>query len=364
MMKRFKLPQLALAAACLLAGVIKLWACTIPVFRYALDRWHPDPYGVHVSEAWLETEKGKQFAEQVQELSELFQIVPGEEKEGEVALLQPAPGSPEVWRGKPDVKALKDMLNSPARRQIVEKIVNGDSVVFAMVLTGDAKADGELEAKLTKRLGYLGEVMSIPPQDPFDPENKLGPGPALKVGFSTVKIKRDDPKEQLLIKMLAGQNGDELIKGDQPFAAPVFGRGRALGAWKSEDLDDEGIDELCQFLLGACSCQVKAQNPGWDILIGTDWDEGLMKVAMAQEREAAEEPVNDPGDSPKVAAAKANTNASAPEVVTFGSNTDTEPPSTEAAPAKNGRSNNLVILAFGLLVILGGAWAWHKSAIT
>ncbi|MGB0583303.1 MAG: hypothetical protein ACPGVU_26775 [Limisphaerales bacterium] len=356
-MKRF---QLTLVFVALMVGAIQIWACTIPVFRYALDRWHPDPYGVHVSEEWLKTDKGKQFAEQVQELSQLYQIVPGEEKEGEISVLQPAPGSPEVWRGKPDVKTLKEMLISPARKQIMEKIVNGASVVFVMVMTGDTKADSDLETKLNKRLGYLGEVMSIPPQDPFDPENKLGPGPALKVGFSTIKIQRNDPKEQFLVKMLAGQNGDELIKADQPFAAPIFGRGRALGAWKSEDLDDEGIDELCQFLLGACSCQVKAQNPGWDILIGSDWDEGLMKVGMALERAAAEAETVEPQapstiDAPAVVAAVTNsvpapeTNSTAPETVTF--NSTPKPETTEAAAPK-GVKLIPILLGFGAAIVV------------
>lgn len=359
-MKRLQLPQLSLLLVCLFTGVIQLWACTIPVFRYALDRWRPDPYGVHISEAWLETEAGKQFAEQAQELSELFQIVPGEEKEGEIALLQPAPGSPEVWRGKPDLEALRGMLNSPARKKIAAEILAGNSVVFAMVLTGDKKADGELEAKLTKRLGYLGQVMAIPPQDPFDPENKLGPGPELKVGFTTVKIQRDDPQEQLLIKMLAGQNGDELIKSEQPFAAPVFGRGRALGAWKSEDLDDEGIDELCQFLLGACSCQVKAQNPGWDILIGTDWDEGLMKVAMAREREADETTASAPDDDHAPEPEK-KTEPLEPEVVTFGAKEESKPAPT-APQVETGGSPKPFILIVGLILLLGGFLAWRSSA--
>ncbi len=61
--------------------------------------------------------------------------------------------------------------------------------------------------------------------------------------------------------MLAGPKLAELPAG-KPFVAPVFGQGRVLGAWGAESMDVEGIEEASFFLTGACSCQVKAQNPG------------------------------------------------------------------------------------------------------
>jgi|GEM_PF-365180 len=338
MMTKLLKPRISvLAGACLLFGVIQVLACTVPVFRYALDRWHPDPYGIHVSEAWLETEAGKEFVKAVGELSHTLQIVPGEEKDGEAALLQPAPGSPELWRGKAEVDEIAKLLTSPARKSVVDGLVTGSSAVWVMVLSGDTKLDTEFEASLTKRLKYLEQVATIPPQDPFDPENKLGPGPKLAVGFSTVKVHRNDPAEALFIKMLAGQDGEELLQGKEPFAAPVFGRGRALGAWAAADLDDEGIDELSLFLLGACSCQVKAQNPGWDVLIDTDWDARLMKVAMALEAETMEvADVKPDAESDTDSVASAAPVEAKPEVMVFGKS-DPEPsvaPATETAAAE------------------------------
>ena len=32
------------------------------------------------------------------------------------------------------------------------------------------------------------------------------------------------------------------------------------------------IDEACVFLTGACSCEVKEQNPGVDLAMAVDWD--------------------------------------------------------------------------------------------
>ena len=60
--------------------------------------------------------------------------------------------------------------------------------------------------------------------------------------------------------------------------APVFGQGRVLGAWTGETMDVEGIEEESFFLTGACSCEVKAQNPGWDLLLDVDWEKALRAV--------------------------------------------------------------------------------------
>ena len=35
------------------------------------------------------------------------------------------------------------------------------------------------------------------------------------------------------------------------------------------------IHDLTEFLCGACSCQVKEQNPGFDLLLSTNWAEAL-----------------------------------------------------------------------------------------
>jgi hypothetical protein len=40
-------------------------------------------------------------------------------------------------------------------------------------------------------------------------------------------------------------------------------------------LNADLIRELTEFLCGACSCQVKEQNPGFDLLLTTDWNRAL-----------------------------------------------------------------------------------------
>jgi len=43
----------------------------------------------------------------------------------------------------------------------------------------------------------------------------------------------------------------------------------------NEFIADEYIERVSEFLTGACSCEVKSLNPGFDILIPVDWVGGI-----------------------------------------------------------------------------------------
>lgn len=101
--------------------------------------------------------------------------------------------------------------------------------------------------------------------DTNDPSNTLCPGPELEIKFHVLRVSRDAPEEKQFINMLRGpEPEDDLDEGG--FFVPIFGRGRALAAIPNSAIDDSIIDDACLLLLGACSCDVKHLNPGWDIL--------------------------------------------------------------------------------------------------
>ncbi|MFC4990811.1 hypothetical protein [Rubritalea tangerina] len=52
---------------------------------------------------------------------------------------------------------------------------------------------------------------------------------------------------------------------------PIFGRGRFLAPLPADKVSYDTLLNGCQYLCGACSCQVKEQNPGADLLIQEDW---------------------------------------------------------------------------------------------
>lgn len=264
-------------------------ACTVPVFRYALDNWSPDAYRLEVSAADAKDEAVAQFLRNLGTSSPYnIQGIRLQKDEGGQSRLMFPPGKEgliaEVWHGGLNADALAEFVQSPARKKLVEQMLGGATAVWVFVESGDKPADDAAVAKIEKRLRYLETITQLPAIDPTDPSSKLGPGPKLQVKFGLLRVAATDAAEKIFLKMLAGaKTPDRSQKG--AWLAAVFGRGRVLGAWPANGFGDEQVEEVCVFLLGACSCQVKNLNPGWDILLSVDWDAGLQaadKLAKAE----------------------------------------------------------------------------------
>ncbi len=271
----------SIAAALLL--LVGAQACSIPVFRYALDRWPADRFVLEVSPKDGSDEQVAKFLRNFTDSTPL-NLTPVRLKEDSGSRLtfpHPEPGSAPAWSGTLEATVLAQIADSPARAEIVRRTLAGESAVWVLVESGRKDDDERAAATMEKRLRYLETASILPPIDPSDPTSKLGPGPKLGVKFSLVRIRADDAAEQTFVKMLAGPKPDAALQGG-PWYSVVFGRGRALGAWPAEGFGEEQIDEVCGFLLGACSCEVKRMNPGWDLLLRADWDAELATAEQAR----------------------------------------------------------------------------------
>lgn len=256
-------------------------ACTIPVFRYALDRWEADRFQLILPAS----------TSQNTELNDLLRPLWANGKANlditkakdvgitSADLRDSKTRERSLWSGTLDKAALESVLDSPGRREITRRILAGESVVWVVVDDGKAESQPEME-RIERRLRFLEQVATMPIQDPNDPDSQLGPGPALMLKFTSLRLRADDPAEKVLTAMLAGPQGK--VDATRAFAAPVFGRGRVLGAWNLDKLDDAALEDACMFLVGRCSCRMKNENPGWDILMNVDWPQALEKVKAAK----------------------------------------------------------------------------------
>jgi hypothetical protein len=99
---------------------------------------------------------------------------------------------------------------------------------------------------------------------------------SVKIAFSVLRVSRTDLKEKVLVAQL------NTIKksppdADGPVVFPVFGRGRALDGMAGVGITPESLAGVVKFLCGDCSCQVKAQNPGTDLILAANWKDGAGK---------------------------------------------------------------------------------------
>ena len=62
---------------------------------------------------------------------------------------------------------------------------------------------------------------------------------------------------------------------DGPVLVPVFGRGRILDAIPAESVSKQTVINACRYMVGECSCTVKALNPGVDLILNVDWQQKL-----------------------------------------------------------------------------------------
>jgi hypothetical protein len=279
-----------------LALATAVLGCSVPVFRYALEHWPADPFQVlvfHRGALSAELEQALTAAEVTEgarpnvrvrrvdlddsppaELERLFEQQPEARTPWLIVRFPSSSGIPEPVLSAPlTVHTLAQILDSPARRELVRRLGEGESAVWLLLESGDKAADAAAEQRLQERLDYLQGVMSLPKLDESDIANGLVSVPEedLRLEFSLLRIARTDAAEVTLVRqLLLSEDGLEEVEGE-PMVFPVFGQGRALYALVGEGIRNETIEAAAGFLIGKCSCQVKEQNPGMDLLMTADW---------------------------------------------------------------------------------------------
>lgn len=241
------------------------FACSVPVFRYALEHWSADPYRVTLPHG--------------AKLEGNFKITTADTKTIELRHPLSMRHDDVIWSAEYSEENVKRLVDSPARKEIAERLGSGESAVWVLLESGDAAKDAAAEKFLNERLDYLAGVMELPKLDAQDIKNGLisVPGDGLRLAFSTLRLKRNDPAESAYVAMLLASEPD-LKELDEPMAFPIFGQGRMLYALVGKGIRVETVDRAAQFLIGSCSCQVKEQNPGVDLVMAVDWQ----KLVQAQ----------------------------------------------------------------------------------
>ncbi|RMF41149.1 MAG: hypothetical protein D6753_10135 [Planctomycetota bacterium] len=281
--------------------------CNIPVFRYALERWQTDPLDaiifyandlapdqrslVEVLRA-IGTEAGGHAPLQVS-LVDLRQPLNDELRATWKRVENQADGSPllvvqgkhprgtyQCWASPLTADAIRTLIDSPARREISRRILSGDAIVWVVLRGADgeeARRTAELLRRESDRLAAAIEL----PEGIGLPGSELFSEIPLLVQFTVLEVDRHDPREAFLVQVLQGMRPAAFESG-QPLVVPFFGRGRALEIIPADQLDAALVRDLARFLCGACSCQVKEQNPGFDLFFNVQWNRELFGEAGFQ----------------------------------------------------------------------------------
>jgi hypothetical protein len=282
-------------------------ACTIPVFRYALEHWESDRFQVIVYHDGPLTPEQSASLDKLDQQSavhggplniELIRYDVSSPTPPKLLVAErPSPEQPlplvEVrirvggtpaggaqwarrWLG-PLTAATSEsgLFDSPARQEIVRRILDGDSAVW-LVIAPNAEQGRQASAALQQSLDAAVENIP-PPQGIGLPGSELLASVPLEIRFSVLTLTHGDAAETPFLELLSANANH--WKTDATYVVPVFGRCRALEVMPYAELDAALTQEIAEFICGACSCQVKQANPGFDLLVAANWEEKLFGTA-------------------------------------------------------------------------------------
>ena len=166
------------------------------------------------------------------------------------------------------------------RTKIAERILDGESAVWIFLESGDTDQDNATAEMLKSQLSHMESTLKLPETVDWTAdgtESSSSNEQELRIAFSLIRVSRDDPREMMLIQMLMHSEPDLFDYISYPMVFPVYGRGRALYALIGDGINERNIHLACTFVTGACSCEIKAINPGVDLLMTVDWDAGIQE---------------------------------------------------------------------------------------
>ena len=317
--RRCRRAALLVCLGLVLAGSVL--ACQVPVFRYALERWDSDRYRVIIlSEGVVENTVKEQLlpltgtpgspghanvrvhdvaTDQDPFVRQLWKRY-GSGSKTLMVTLYPEESSiaPDEVACVTELSALHvaQVLDSPTRNEIIHRLAAGQSAVWVLLESGNAAKDQAALKTLNTQLASDAVWLKLPSPEEMEikPDLLASTKIQLRIEFSVISLNRDDPQEKFLVDCLLNSESD-LRDFDEPLAFPVFGRGRVLYALVGQGIAADTIRKASAFIVGPCSCQVKEQNPGFDLLLNCNWSELVGDVFIS-------DPIPGSGAQPKLLA--------------------------------------------------------------
>lgn len=299
--------------ACSAIGSSPATACTTPVYRYAMYNWAGAPFYVFHFCHGEPSGEDKALNEKVAGLydadppvnitleevdvtdQQQLERLPGIVRmtwQAEADGIAPAyvvftPWGARLITGRIVAEELAAMVDSPARQRLGKLLHEGNAVVL-LILTGpdeqknrqSEKAAAEVLAKAAAgeipvtAPGYAYMPEEFLPQSPDDeqPQDDAQEETPEEFKVAMMKVSRSDPAERWLVEMLLAVEPDLYEFPEEPMVFAVYGRGRAMPPYVGKGITPENLIDCVVFLGSACSCLVKEQNPGMDLLMQWDWE--------------------------------------------------------------------------------------------
>lgn len=145
--------------------------------------------------------------------------------------------------------ALRNLTHSPLREKVAAELMAGKLCVMVYLKTDNREKDekGLLTIKKAIDTSPFGKIISV------------------------VEISRNSREEEHFASLLLHVE-DDLKPIQEPMLFGVFGRFKALEPLLGKGISEENINLMIDYLTAECSCLIKDDLPGTDILFTNSWD--------------------------------------------------------------------------------------------
>jgi len=233
----------------ILAGLISL-ACTTRVSEWVLLNALPNQYSLVYFHSGKVTEtiakQNKEILEDIKNANVLFRTVARED------IKTPYYGlyyENRLFIRYDNPAQLKNLTSSPLREKVASELMAGKLCVMVYLKTDNKEKDDKgLQAlKRAVESSPFGSIIPI------------------------VEISRNNKEETHFASLLLNVE-DDLKTIQEPMLFGVFGRFKALEPLLGKGISEDNIALMIDFLTAECSCLIKDDLPGTDILFTNNWD--------------------------------------------------------------------------------------------
>jgi hypothetical protein len=301
------------------AAAVPAAACNTPVHRFALYNWESSPYWVvhlHAGAAGAGAAAIERrlaaLAEEapapnvafvsvgVDNAEQLEAAPPFVREARERHREEPLPidlvfnsHGVEIFAGRLSEKDVDGLVDSPARRRLLEQLSASDHALLLFVpgLSGEENARARAEVEKTRALAEkeigrrAGDLGDAPAPDAA----ATGGVPAAARGRVEFFELAASESDLWLLRQLHAVEPLEPEEKDGPLVFGIYGRARALEPYIGDGIAAENLLEMVMFMNGPCSCEVKGLNPGVDLVARWDWRRSAEAMARRNGRETGNE---------------------------------------------------------------------------
>lgn len=141
------------------------------------------------------------------------------------------------------------LASSPLRQKMAEELMKGKLCLMFYLRSGDKVKD-------EKGIGEVRKAVAASPYRDIIP---------------VIELDRSDIAEKHLVTMLLNVESD--LKGiKEPMLFGIFGKLKALEPLVADGITQENINFMIDFLTADCSCLIKDDLPGTDMLYTGSWE--------------------------------------------------------------------------------------------